>query len=300
MTNRAKATGCGLAAVGIWSTVASAFKLSLKHLDPLQLLLLACAASLIALAGVLLARGSFALVWRVRGRELARCALLGALNPFLYYVILFKSYALLPAQEAQPLNYTWAITLSLLSVPLLGQRLRARDFAAILVSYVGVLIISTHGDVFGLHFADPLGVGLALGSTLIWALYWIGNTRSTLDPVAGLFLNFLFGLPLILAATCLFSELPQPTLPALLGGAYVGVFEMGITFALWLSAMKFAALPDGGGTARVANLIFLSPFLSLVFIHFLAGETILPATVAGLGFIVAGNVLMQRKSKKSQ
>ena len=26
--------------------------------------------------------------------------------------------------------------------------------------------------------ADPLGVALALGSTLIWALYWIGNRRS--------------------------------------------------------------------------------------------------------------------------
>ncbi|MEF2231037.1 MAG: DMT family transporter [Pseudodesulfovibrio sp.] len=298
MTNRGKATSCGLAAVAIWSTVASAFKLSLRHLDPLQLLLLACAASLAALAGVLLVQGKLALAWKVRGRELARCALLGALNPFLYYIILFKSYALLPAQEAQPLNYTWAITLSLLSVPLLGQRLRAKDFAAILVSYVGVLIISTHGDVFGLHFSDPLGVGLALGSTLIWALYWICNTRSPLDPAVGLFLNFLFGLPLILAATCLFSELPAPTLPGLVGGAYVGFFEMGITFTLWLSAMKYAALPDGGGTVRVANLIFLSPFLSLVFIHFLAGETILPATVAGLGFIVAGNALMQYKSKK--
>jgi drug/metabolite transporter (DMT)-like permease len=73
----------------------------------------------------------------------------------------------------------------------------------------------------------------------------------------------------------------------------VGLFEMGITFALWLSAMKYAARPEGGGTARVANLIFLSPFLSLVFIHFLVGEIIHPATVAGLAFIIAGNALMQ-------
>jgi len=299
MTNRSKALTHGLAAVAIWSTVASAFKLSLRHLDPLQLLLLASAASLAALGGVLLVQGRLAMAARVRGRELLRCALLGAINPFLYYVILFKSYALLPAQEAQPLNYTWAIALSLLSIPLLGQKLRAKDLAAILVSYLGVLIISTHGDPFGLRFSNPLGVGLALGSTILWALYWIFNTRSALDPVVGLFLNFLFGLPLILAATCIFSELPAPTLPALLGGAYVGLFEMGLTFALWLSAMKHAALPDGGGTARIANLIFLSPFLSLVFIHFLAGETILPATVAGLAFIVAGNAIMQYKGRRA-
>ena len=226
--------------------------------------------------------------------------MLGALNPFLYYVILFKAYDLLPAQEAQPINYTWAITLTLLSIPLLKQRLRPKDFLAILVSYFGVVVISAHGDLLALQFSNPGGVGLALGSTVIWALYWIFNTKSSVDPTVGLFLNFLFGLPLILAATLLFSELPDLTAQGVAGAAYVGFFEMGITFALWLTAMKYAALPDGGGTARVANLIFLSPFLSLVFIQLLTGERILPATVAGLGFIVAGNVLMQYKPRKNR
>ena len=33
----------------------------------------------------------------------------GFLNPFLYYIILFKAYSLLPAQEALSLNYTWPL-----------------------------------------------------------------------------------------------------------------------------------------------------------------------------------------------
>ncbi len=298
MTNRKKALLYGLATVGIWSTVASAFKISLRHLDPLQLLLCACAASLVALSGVLAFQGKINELKNVTRRELLRCVLLGALNPFLYYVILFRAYDLLPAQEAQPLNYTWAITLSLLSVPLLGQKMSLKDLAAILVSYFGVVVISTHGNILALEFSNPTGVALALGSTIIWALYWIFNTRSTIDPTAGLFLNFLFGFPLILIATLTFSELPSFSTPGMLGAAYVGFFEMGITFALWLTAMKYAARPDGGGTARVANLIFLSPFLSLIFIHFLVGEDILPATVAGLAFIIAGNALMQYKARK--
>ncbi len=293
MNARKKALLFGLATVALWSTVASAFKLSLRHLDPLQLLLYACVASLLALAGVLAAQGRLGQLRRVSRGELLRCALLGALNPALYYVILFMAYDLLPAQEAQPINYTWAITLSLLSVPLLGQKLSLRDLAAILISYFGVVVISTHGDLTDMRFSSPAGVALALGSTVVWALYWIGNTRSTTAPVTGLFFNFLFALPLVLGATLIFSELPPITPEALMGGAYVGVFEMGVTFALWLTAMKYAAMPDGGGTARVANLIFLSPFLSLVFIHFLVGEEILPATLAGLAFIIAGNVLMQ-------
>jgi drug/metabolite transporter (DMT)-like permease len=297
---RKKALLFGLATVALWSTVASAFKLSLRHLDPLQLLLYACVASLLALAGVLAAQGRLGQLRRVSRGELLRCALLGALNPALYYVILFMAYDLLPAQEAQPLNYTWAITLSLLSVPLLGQKLSLRDLAAILISYFGVVIISTHGDLTDMRFSSPAGVALALGSTVVWALYWIGNTRSTADPVTGLFFNFLFALPLVLGATLIFSELPPMTPEALLGGVYVGVFEMGVTFALWLTAMKYAAMPDGGGTARIANLIFLSPFLSLVFIHVLVGEEILPSTLAGLAFIIAGNALMQLRSGKGK
>ena len=290
----------GLGTVAIWSTVASAFKISLRHLDPLQLLLCACVASLVALAGILAFQGKLGELKKVTRSQLIRCGLLGVLNPFLYYVILFKAYDLLPAQEAQPLNYTWAITLSLLAVPMLGQKMSLKDLGAILVSYFGVVVISTHGDILALEFSNPTGVALALGSTIIWALFWIFNTRSTVDSTVGLFLNFLFGLPLILGTTLFYSELPAFTMEGMLGAAYIGFFEMGITFALWLTAMKYAALPDGGSTVRIANLIFLSPFVSLIFIHFLVGEEILPATIMGLGFIIAGNALMQFNPKKSK
>ena len=257
-------------------------------------------ASLVALAGILAFQGKLGELKKVTRSQLIRCGLLGVLNPFLYYVILFKAYDLLPAQEAQPLNYTWAITLSLLAVPMLGQKMSLKDLGAILVSYFGVVVISTHGDILALEFSNPTGVALALGSTIIWALFWIFNTRSTVDSTVGLFLNFLFGLPLILGTTLFYSELPAFTMEGMLGAAYIGFFEMGITFALWLTAMKYAALPDGGSTVRIANLIFLSPFVSLIFIHFLVGEEILPATIMGLGFIIAGNALMQYNPKKSK
>jgi drug/metabolite transporter (DMT)-like permease len=47
----------------------------------------------------------------------------------------------LPAQIAQPLNYTWAITLSLLAVPILGQRMSWRAASGLLVSYCGVVVL---------------------------------------------------------------------------------------------------------------------------------------------------------------
>jgi drug/metabolite transporter (DMT)-like permease len=166
---------------------------------------------------------------------------------------------------------------------MLGQKLRRRDLLAILVSYSGVVVISTHGDLLGMRFASPLGVGLALASTIIWALYWIWGAKDDRDTVAGLLANFLCAVPLCGLAMVLGPGLPPADWQGYAGAAYVGVFEMGLAFVTWLTALKCAE-----NAAKVANLIFLSPFLSLLLIHFFVGEAILPSTVVGLGLILAG------------
>ena len=109
------------------------------------------------LGAILAFKGKIGILFSFTKIEYLRSLFLGVLNPFLYYLILFKAYDLLPAQEAQPLNYTWAITLSILSIPLLKQSIRVIDIIALIVSYAGVLVISTHGGVLSFRFTDPLG-----------------------------------------------------------------------------------------------------------------------------------------------
>ena len=293
MTTQGKAYLYALTAVLFWSTVASAFKLSLDYLNPLQLVFWSSLASTLLLGGILAGQGKLKALLRIRGRDILTSLGMGLLNPFLYYLILFKAYALLPAQEAQPINYTWAITLALLSIPLLGQRIRARELLAGCISYLGVVVIATHGELTSLTFANPLGVALALASTLVWALYWIANTKDGRPPVMGLFCNFLFSLPFSCAACLLFSDLAVSAPRGLLGAAYVGVFEMGVTFVFWLQALRLSE-----NTAKVSNLIFLSPFLSLVLIHYLVGETILPSTYLGLVLIMAGLALQKLSARR--
>ena len=288
MNRQRQALVFALCAVLLWSTVATAFKLSLRYLSPIELLLYSSFFSTMVIGGILGVQGRFKLVLQCSGRELLLSLFLGSLNPFLYYLLLFGAYDRLPAQQAQPINYTWAITLSLLSVPLLKQKISRYQWLALVISYCGVVIISTKGHPLKMEFTDLTGVLLALASTVIWALYWIYNTRDKRDPVVGLFVNFLCSLPLILLYYLLFSSPRFPAVAGLFGAAYVGIFEMGICFVLWLLAMKMT-----DNTARISNLIFLSPFLSLVFIYFLLGEDILPATFIGL-FLIIGGLLCQR------
>jgi hypothetical protein len=285
----------GLGTVLLWSTVATAFKLALADLAPVQMLLVACASSVLVMAAILLVQKRWHLVFTLRKKQYIQSFGMGLINPCLYYFLLFGAFDRLPAQEAQPLNYTWALVLAYLSVPFLGHRLRKLDIFAGLVCYAGVVVIATRGAVTTLGFSDPLGVSLAIGSTLVWASYWIIATRDTRDPVVGLFLNFLFGLPVI-ALICWWTEgLALPLTGSLVAAVYVGVFEMGIAFVLWSYAMKKAE-----NTSRVSNLIFISPFLSLVFIYFILGEQILPSTYIGLVLIMAGLWLQQKKVRERE
>lgn len=70
--------------------------------------------------------------------------------------------------------------------------------------------------------------------------------------------------------------------------AYVGCFEMGLTYILWSKALKLSR-----SALQVSIFIYICPFLSLVFIHIFVGETILASTIAGLLLIISGIGLQQ-------
>ena len=272
-----------LSAVLLWSTVATAFKIALRYLDVYQLLLVASVTATLCLLAIVLATGRLAVALQVSAGDYLRLACLGILNPFCYYLVLFRAYDLLPAQVAQALNYTWAITLMLLSVPILKHRLTRFDCLATVICYSGVLVICFSGGRFPAGELSALGIFLALGSTVIWAFYWLLKTKDHVEPVTGLFLSFLFGIPFIAAACWFWSDISSLSTAGIVAGIYVGLFEMGITYIFWLAALRLS-----DATAKVSTLIFLSPFISLIFISRFLGETIAVTTIAGLVLIVAG------------
>jgi drug/metabolite transporter (DMT)-like permease len=288
MERQKKAYLYAILTVLLWSTVASAFKITLRHLNFIQLLFYASFVSMAALYLILLYQGKSRELSTFSKREYLHSALLGFLNPFFYYTILFKAYSLLPAQEAQPLNWTWPIMLVLLSIVILKQPIGLMSVIAILISFAGVFVISTHGDVFSFQFTNLPGAILALSSSVIWALFWIYNIKDRRDEVVKLFLNFCFGFLYTFAVVAVSGQFYWPPLTGFLGVIYVGLFEMGITFVLWLKALQLSKT-----TAQVSNLVYAAPFLSLFFIHFIVGEEILLSTVVGLILIISGVVIQQ-------
>lgn len=273
-----------LASVALWATVATGFKLGLRELAPLQLLFLGCCVAL-----VFFAAARCVVTAKLTPRQHLASALLGLVTPFAYYLVLFEAYDRLPAQIAQPLNYTWAIAIAVLAVPILKQRLSARGWLGVGVGYAGVAVLLSRGQFTGFGAFDAFGVALALFSTLLWAGYWIATVRLRIPPVPMMLNGFAVATPLV-AVVCHFGPgLPTLTMRTLSFGAWVGLVEIGVTFLLWQRALRLTAK-----AGRISQLIFLSPFLSLVLIALVLGERIHPSAVLGLALIVGGLALSRR------
>lgn len=293
MHNQTKAYFYAFLTVGIWSTVATAFKLSLRSLSPLELVSWASLISTVALGIVLIAQGKVGLLLRSRKRDITLSALLGALNPFAYYLLIFIAYSLMPAQEAQPLNITWPIVYVLMAALFLHQKVSGPSLLAFLVSLAGVAVIATRGDLLSLHFNSPAGVSASLTSAIVWALYWIASVRDHRDEVVKLFTGFLFGTLYCFIALTLTGGLRLPPLEGFAGAVYIGVFEMGITFIFWMKALKYSERAD-----RVAILIYIIPFVSMNIVALFVGEAVQFSSVIGAALIVAGILLQKRLDRR--
>lgn len=282
-----KAYAFAILAVLFWSTSPTAFKLGLKFQDTYQLLTGATITSLFVLGLILLPNGRYNELRGFGWKDLGFSALMGLLNPVAYYLVLFKAYTILPAQVAQPLNMIWPIVLVIISIPMLGQKISWKSIGAMVLSFSGVVLVSLQGGTGGKDPENRLGIFLALSTSLIWAFYFIYNTRDKKDPVARLFLNFLFASVFLLLGGILKGQVFPDSVQAWGTAIYVGIFEMGVTFVLWLLAMQYAPTTD-----RISNLVYMAPFLNLVIVNLVLDEKIFQTTVYGIILLVSG-ILIQ-------
>jgi drug/metabolite transporter (DMT)-like permease len=173
---------------------------------------------------------------------------------------------------------------------MLKQKIAGKSIIALLISFVGVYIISSQGQLLHPGSSNPIGILLATGSSFFWAFYFILNVKDKRDESVKLLTNFLFASVYLILVFFISGKADQ--LIPLRGAAasvYIGIFEMGITFFFWLKALQLAET-----SAKVSNLVYLAPFLSLIFIHFIIKEPVYYTTPVGLVLIISGIYVQNR------
>ena len=265
-----------------WSTVASVFKLVLNEISYLNMLFYSSFFSTCSIFIYIMMRKRIHLM-RISRKEMLKASLIGMMSPFLYYNILFKAYELLPAQEAQPLNYTWPIVLAVFAVIFLKEKITLYTIIGIIIAFFGVLFITTKGHPLSFRSSDILGDILALGSSLIWAFYWIVAVKRKDNYDVKMFFCFLFGTFYIFLEIILLGKLEFINMRNIMLSAYIGAFEMGITFLLWINILSRVT-----NRSSIILVTYIIPFISLFFIQIIVKEPIQVYSIVGLSFIVTG------------
>ncbi len=286
MKNNKQAYIYGFIAILLWSTVATAFKIALNYLPVSTMLLYSTTSSFLILFITMVFMKKSNEFFKDFSKNIKSSLILGFINPFLYYLVLFGAYNLIPAQEAQSLNYTWPLMLTLLSYVILGEKIKSRRVLGICISFLGILIISFKGNFSSIEFSNIKGTLLALSSSILWALYWIFNSKEQKSGIIKMTSNFFVGLLFILIYFFITNGELIFNIKAILACIYIGAFEMGITFLFWAKGLELIDQKE-----KLVKYSYLGPFISLLLLALIIKEKILLSTIIGLVFIIFGIVI---------
>jgi drug/metabolite transporter (DMT)-like permease len=218
-TPRAILTIC--AGVGFLVLNDAVAKLLTDRHDPAQIIFVR---NLLALpmvgAMVLLMRGRAALGTAYLGVHALR-GLLMVTGAYLY----FRSLEFLPLAEATALVFSAPLFITALSVPLLGEAVGWRRWAAVVLGFVGVLIIVQPGSAA----FQPASL-LAVATAIFYALFMIGARWIGRDEGVWTMMFFVMLFPMLYAAPLAFlrwTPIDATDLPFFLAIAVCG--SLGIT-----------------------------------------------------------------------
>jgi len=224
---------------------------------------------------VLAAHGTAALRTRTLGLHAGRGAIMVAAAS-----LYFTSLSFLPLAEATALVFAAPIFITALSVPLLGERVGWRRWCAVLVGFVGVLIIvQPGGSTFQLASLLPISVAV------FYALFML--SARWLDPDESLLTMMLYVVlfPMIYAAPAAFW-LWTPVRPDDLW-LFLGIAISG-SLGIALIGQAFRIAP----AAIVAPFDYTSLIWATVFGWLIWGDLLTPATVLGALVIVASGLFI--------
>ena len=288
MSRTHKIVAAAAATVLLWGSAFPGIRAGLDAYGPGQL----------ALLRYLFASGTMVLIALVRpfrlprGRDLPGIAALGVLGFTIYHGALNYGQVTVTAGSASFITETAPIFATLMAVAFLGERLSARGWTGILVSFGGAALIA-FGETSGARL-EP-GALLVLLAALSGAGYftlqkWYLQRYSPLEITAyamwaGTLLMAVWGpgLPEQVAAAA-----PSATLAV----AYIGVFPGALGYVTYAYVLSELSVAQG------TSLLYLVPLAVLPIAWVWHGEVPTIIALTGGLLVLGGVVLVQRRAKR--
>lgn len=281
-----------IGAVIMWGTMATMSKLLQGSMGSLTVLFYTCFFAAVMLLVYNGAKGRLTDLKELPAGVIVRMAAIGSLGVFFYNLLFYLGSARMPAQQAMVVNDLWPALIIVFSCFILGDRMTLPKAAAVILSFIGIIIVVTNGNLKGFQFESMAGIVFCLLDAVCYALYSVLGKRETYDKGLAVLVAYASGTVFALAGSLIFGDFSFPEGRQLTGLIYNGIFCNALPYLLWAFAL------DNGNTAVIANLAYLAPFVSLLVTHFVLGEEITMWSVLGLILIISG-ILLQLKNESS-
>lgn len=279
------------AAIGMWSTMPTISKLLLGEMDGYKLLYISTLFATVAMLIINLCSKKWPVMKSYRFLDYLKMAAIGLPGVFLYYAFYYAGTARMLASQAFIINYLWPIMSIIFVCIILKEKMTVRKIIAVCLSFLGVFTVA--GDDL-IHFDGDTALGMLFccGAAVSYGLYTALNKKSNYDTqVSTTVAMFAACVPSLVIVLIRGGDLlVQPAqIPGLV---WNGVVTMALANLFWLLAVS------GGNTAKISNLAYITPFLSLVWTRIVLKEPIDPISLLGLCTIVAGILIQLKDGKK--
>ena len=282
-----------IALLALWGSFAAVSKLVMSTLDSFQLQFIMFGIASALLCVILISSGRAKEFAAITPKQLLKLIAL-SVPSYLYFFLYTLSLKMLPAVEASSLNYLFPILIVMLAVPINGERLSLQKIIALIAGFAGTLIIISNGNFQSLKMTNWKGDLLAITAAASFAVFSNFLKRNKVDMLITntviAVCSFLFsGVALLL-----FSRFTLPNLPVLGLTIWLSLSNLVLAYFVWNKLLKKCS------SSLSANISFMTPFSTLLFILLLLGESISIPQILGLAVIVSGIALTSISESKAK
>jgi drug/metabolite transporter (DMT)-like permease len=274
-----------IASVAVFSVINAVVKWEAARYPLNEVVFFRCLFSLVPCLALLAATGGFR---RLRTQRLKEHIGRGAMQ-FISMMSIFAAFGLMPLADAVSISFSSPLFLTLLSIPLLGERVGRHRWAAVLVGFLGVLVMIRAGGGFGGGIAST-GALLALLSALIGASVTIAVRRMTLTEATATLVTYQALVTTVLSAVLLPFAWTTPDWQDVLAMAAIGLCSA-VGQYWWTQAFRFAP------AAVAAPFSYLAMIWALLLGYFVWGDVPTPLLLTGAMVVaVSGLYILYRET----
>lgn len=276
----------------IWSTMAAIVKKMLYDIPSLEALSVSSVFSFLFLLLVNVKNGMIREMKHYSVKEYGIMSGLGFIGLFMYSALYYYGIANLSSQEACILNYLWPIMLVLFSCIILKEKITVMKIVAMGCSFVGIIMLSL-GNSGGAGGNTLGGIISCIVAAACYGLFSVLNKKADMNQNITMMIIWL-----TVAVCALVLGLMTENWVPIRGMQWLGIIWLGVVidavaYLLWALALKGTK-----NTAAIANLAYLTPFLSLIVSAVFLKERIELRAITALVFIIGGILLQNIWERK--